>query len=68
MDKKIELNASSVTANIKDVPHCNVRLHSSEKKLIELIRSIENGEINSIKIQNGLPVIYVINLMDRRFV
>jgi hypothetical protein len=47
---------------------CDVKLHISEKKLIELIRSLKNGEITSIKIQNGLPVYYIINLENRRLI
>jgi hypothetical protein len=44
----------------------DVKLHISEKRLIELIRSINEGEISSIKVQNGLPVFYIINLENRR--
>lgn len=39
-----------------------VELHPSEQKLIEAIRSISSGEIESIKIQNGLPVIFKLSL------
>ena len=67
MDHKIELDAAADIAGGKDVVLCDVGLHASEKRLIEFIRSLKNGEINSIKIQNGLPVFYVINLKDRRF-
>jgi len=65
MAQDIEVSAT-VTDN-KAAQLSNVNLHISEKRLIELIRSIKNGEINSIKIQNGLPVFYIINLKDRRF-
>ena len=66
MAQDIDVSASAVTDS-KAAQLCSVGLHISEKKLIELIRSIKNGEINSIKIQNGLPVFYIINLKDRRF-
>ena len=66
MAQDIDVSASAVTEN-KAAQLSNVSLHISEKKLIELIRSIKNGEINSIKIQNSLPVFYIINLKDRRF-
>jgi len=66
MAQDMEISASAVTEN-KAAQLSNVNLHISEKRLIELIRSIKNGEINSIKIQNGLPVFYIINLKDRRF-
>jgi hypothetical protein len=39
-----------------------VELHPSEKKLIETIREIDSGEIESIKIQNSIPVIFKITL------
>ena len=66
MAQDIDISASAVTDN-KAAQLSDVNLHVSEKRLIELIRSIKNGEINSIKIQNGLPVFYIINLKDRRF-
>jgi hypothetical protein len=44
-----------------------VELHPSERKLIETIRSINAGEIESIKIQNGLPVIFKITLGEGKF-
>lgn len=66
MDQNIEVAATVVTDN-KAAQLCNTNLHISEKKLIELIRSIKNGEITSIKIQNGLPIFYIINLRDRKF-
>jgi hypothetical protein len=42
-------------------------LHPSEHKLIEAIRAINSGEIESIKIQNGLPVIFKITLGEGKF-
>ena len=68
MDQKVDLVAAADAIPGKEAPICNVNLHASEKRLIELIRSLKNGEINSIKIQNGLPVFYVINLKDRRLI
>jgi hypothetical protein len=44
-----------------------VSLHPSERKLIEAIRSIESGEIETVKIQNSLPVIFKIALGEGRF-
>jgi len=32
-------------------------LHPFERKLIEKLRSIRSGEVTSIKVQDGLPVI-----------
>lgn len=34
-----------------------IAVHSAEVKLIEFIRSIYSGELSTIKIQNGLPVL-----------
>ena len=34
-----------------------IEIKNSERKLIEFIRSIESGVIESIKIQNGIPMI-----------
>ena len=34
-----------------------IEIKNSERKLIEFIRSIESGVIESIKIQNGVPMI-----------
>ena len=42
-------------------------LHPSEKKLIEAIRDMDDGEIEVLKIQNALPVIYKISLKTERF-
>jgi hypothetical protein len=58
MDKKMEVR------NVAE--KCRVNLHEAERKLIELIRTLKDGEINCIKIQNGLPVFYVMSLEDRR--
>ena len=44
-----------------------MELHPSEWRLIEAIRSIDSGEIESIKIQNGLPVIFKIALGKMKF-
>jgi len=33
------------------------KLNSEEKKFLEIIRDVGWGEINSIKIQNGKPVL-----------
>ena len=62
-----ELNGCSEKSSSENA-HCDVSLHISEKRLIELIRSIKEGEISSIKVQNGLPVFYIINLENRRLV
>jgi hypothetical protein len=62
-----DIEVSATVTDNKAAQSNNFCLHISEKRLIDLIRSIKNGEINSIKIQNGLPVFYVINLKDRRF-
>lgn len=35
-----------------------MELHPSEKRLIEVLRSIASGEVASIKIQDGLPVMF----------
>lgn len=43
------------------------RLHSAEKRFIEEIRAICFGEIELIKIQNGLPVYYKIRLQQELF-
>ena len=66
MAQDIDVSVSAVMDN-KAAQLSSMNLHISEKRLVELIRSIKNGEINSIKIQNGLPVFYIINLKDRRF-
>jgi hypothetical protein len=39
-----------------------LELHPSEMKLIEAIRAIGNGEIEVLKIQNRLPMVYKISL------
>lgn len=43
-------------------------LHPSERKLIETIRALGDGEIEVLKIQNSLPVIYKILLGTGSFV
>jgi antitoxin (DNA-binding transcriptional repressor) of toxin-antitoxin stability system len=45
-----------------------VNLHQAERKLIELIRAMKNGEISCIKVQNGLPVFYIIDLKDKKLI
>jgi len=40
-------------------------LHPSEEKLIKAVRSINFGEIDSIKIQNGLPVMFKVTLGEQ---
>ena len=40
----------------------SMEVHIAEKRLIELMRSVGTGEIEIIKIQNGLPVISKITL------
>jgi hypothetical protein len=60
----IQMDQKSRTADAGE--KCKVNLHGAEKKLIELIRTLKEGEINCIKIQNGLPVFYVMNLENRR--
>ena len=44
-----------------------IELNPAEWKLIEEIRKIENGEIELIKIQNGLPVYFKIELQAELF-
>jgi len=39
-----------------------MELHSFEKKLIEMLRAMVTGEVSSIKIQNGLPVIFQVEV------
>jgi hypothetical protein len=39
-----------------------IKLHPAEQKLIKTIRAINKGEIESIKIQDGVPVTYKIAL------
>lgn len=68
MDQAIEASVIVDASGREDISLCNVKLHVSEKKLLELIRSIQEGEISSIKIQNGLPVFYIINLKDKKFI
>jgi bisphosphoglycerate-dependent phosphoglycerate mutase len=46
---------------------CEMDIHGSEKRLIEMLRSMERGEIESIKIQNGIPVFYRIALSGEMF-
>ena len=43
-------------------------LHPFEKKLIETIRALGDGEIEVLKIQNSLPVIYKILLGTGNFI
>jgi hypothetical protein len=38
----------------------DMELHPFEKRLIEILRSIDSGEVSSIKVQDGLPVIFQI--------
>lgn len=40
-------------------------LHPSEEKLIKAVRSINFGEIDSIKIQNGLPIMFKVTLGEQ---
>jgi len=68
MEQNIELTETKSLSGEKKTIYVNVNVHDSEKKLIDIMRSIENGEISTVKIQNGLPVFYIINLKDRRFV
>ena len=44
-----------------------IELEPAEWKLIEAIRNLENGEIGLIKIQNGLPVYFKIELQAELF-
>lgn len=39
-----------------------LKLHPAEQKLIKTIRAINKGEIESVKIQDGLPVNFKIAL------
>ncbi len=64
-DLELVQSLSGIKAN--NAVQRDVNLHASEKNLIELTRSIKDGEITTIKIQNGLPVFYIINLEQRRF-
>ena len=36
----------------------DMELHTFEKRLIEMLRAMVTGEVSSIKIQDGLPVIF----------
>jgi len=40
----------------------SIELHPLEKKLIESLRSVGDGTIEMIKIQDGLPVIFNLTL------
>lgn len=52
---------------LRDQKFLYMEVHASEKGLIELIRSIRSGDIESIKIQDGLPVLYRIALEKELF-
>ena len=52
--------------NMKDVD-INMELHTFEKRLIEMLRSMVTGEVSSIKIQDGLPVIFQITHKEKSF-
>ena len=44
-----------------------MELHTFEKRLIEMLRSMVTGEVSSIKIQDGLPVIFQITHKEKSF-
>jgi len=52
--------------NMKDAD-VNMELHTFEKRLIEMLRSMVTGEVSSIKIQDGLPVIFQIKHKKKTF-
>jgi len=42
-------------------------VHPLERQLIEMMRSIGSGEVSTIKIQDGLPVIVQVAMQDGIF-
>jgi len=47
--------------------NADMELHTFEKRLIEMLRSMVTGEVSSIKIQDGLPVIFQITHTEKSF-
>jgi len=45
----------------------DMELHTFEKRLIEMLRAMVTGEVSSIKIQDGLPVIFQITHKEKSF-
>ena len=45
----------------------DMELHTFEKRLIEMLRSMVTGEVSSIKIQDGLPVIFQVTHKEKSF-
>ena len=43
-----------------------MELHTFEKRLIEMLRAMVTGEVSSIKIQDGLPVIFQITHTEKK--
>jgi hypothetical protein len=54
-------------AEIKINMNADMELHTFEKRLIEMLRSMVTGEVSSIKIQDGLPVIFQITHTEKSF-
>lgn len=50
-------NGASVAAKIEKDAN-TLKLHPAEMKLIKVIRAIEFGEIDGLKIEDGLPAYY----------
>lgn len=44
-----------------------MELHPLEKHLIETLRSVNSGSISKIKIQDGLPVLFYVELDNGNF-
>ena len=44
-----------------------MELHTFEKRLIEMLRAMVTGEVSSIKIQDGLPVILQVTHKEKSF-
>jgi len=49
--------SADIHANKEENTHV-VKLHPAEVKLVEVIRAIEFGEIEGLKIEDGLPAYY----------
>ena len=45
----------------------DMELHTKEKRLIEMLRSMVTGEVSSIKIQDGLPVVFQIMNTEKKY-
>lgn len=44
-----------------------LELHPLEKKLIETLRSIDSAVVSKIKVQDGLPVLFYVELDEESF-